>query len=263
MQPASPNGLRLTFAGSAALVTGASSGIGRACALMLASAGLEVLALDRDDRVEQTAAEIAEAGGRAVAIVADVTDEPAVSAALALVDAQGLAHVVNCAGVHGQHSFDDITHDEWQRVLEVNLMGVFGVTRAAAPWLRAHGSGSVVNITSVEAHRVVALVNPDAVPHYAASKAAVEMLTRTTAHTLASDNIRVNAVAPGFIATPMALGNHGGDGAEFPAPAASHALIKRYADPAEVASAIAFLLSDAASYITGTTLAVDGGYLSL
>jgi NAD(P)-dependent dehydrogenase (short-subunit alcohol dehydrogenase family) len=104
-------------------------------------------------------------------------------------------------------------------------------------------------------------VNPDATPHYAASKAALDMLTRSMAHALATDAVRVNAVAPGFVATRMTRADHGA--ADLPGPAATHALIKRYADPAEVAAAISFLLSDAASFITGATLRVDGGYLTL
>jgi NAD(P)-dependent dehydrogenase (short-subunit alcohol dehydrogenase family) len=255
---ASDRRLSLTFRGSTALVTGAASGIGHATVEMLGSAGLRVIAVDRDPSVQQAAEDWASRGLDVVSFVVDIVDEAMVTAGLAELAPDDLAYVVNCAGIHGQYSFDDIPVAEWRRVLDVNLLGAFAVTRAAARWLRPTGHGAVVNVTSVEAHRVVALINPDATPHYAASKAGLDMLTRSMAHALAGDCVRVNAVAPGFVATPMTRGNHAATA--LPETAAAHSLIKRYADPAEVAAAISFLLSDAASFITGTTLRVDGGF---
>ena len=251
----------LHYRGHTALVTGAASGIGRATAERLASTGIRVIMVDRDPELEQVVGELVASGRDAVALSLDIVEEAGVSEGLERVGAEGLAYVVNCAGVHGQFSFDDITTDEWHRVLDINLLGAFAVTRAAARWMRECGSGAVVNITSVEASRVVALINPVAVPHYAASKAALEMLTRSMAHALAPDAIRVNAVAPGFVSTPMSRGNHATAG--FPAQAASRTLIQRYAVPDEIAAAVCFLLSDEASFITATTLNVEGGYLSV
>jgi 3-oxoacyl-[acyl-carrier protein] reductase len=247
--------LPLTFSGRAALVTGAASGIGRATAELLASAGLRVVAADLSDGVHEAAESI---DGDVVALRVDSTDEAAVAVGLEAAGLDGLSYVAACAGIHQQRSVADITAEEWRQVLDVNLWGAFAATRAATPWLRRNG-GAVVNVTSLEASRVVALVNPDAVPHYAASKAALEMVTRSQAHALATYGVRVNAVAPGFVATPMTEGNHGGT-ARLSDPARDRTLIKRFAAPDEVAWAIGFLLSDAASYITGTTLAVDGGY---
>lgn len=252
----SSSALALTFRGDAALVTGAASGIGRACVDALVSAGLRVIALDRDESV----AEVTQSHpvGAVDAIASDVTNEDRMSEALSHVNTNGLAYVVNCAGVHGQFSFDTITADEWHRVLDINLLGAFWASRAAVPHLRATGFGAIVNITSIEARQVVALINPDATPHYAASKAALAMLTQSMAHSLARDNIRVNAVAPGFTSTPMAHGNHGAT--DLAPQAADRMLIKRYATTREIAEPVAFLLSDSASYITATTLAIDGGF---
>ena len=252
--------LPLRFRGETAVVTGAASGIGRACVDLLSAGGLRVVSIDRDEVVRDLAHQWREHGRDVTGCVADVVDESAVSEALNEANAEGLAYAVNCAGIHGQVSFDQITLDEWRRVLDVNLLGAFAASRAAVGWMRRTGFGSIVNVTSTEARHVVALVNPEAVPHYAASKAALEMLTRSMAHSLAGDDIRVNAVAPGFTATPMTAGNHGAH-ALVPE-AQARQLIKRLAEPTEIASAVAFLLSDNASYITASTLAVDGGFMS-
>ena len=255
-----PHELPLRFRGDAAMVTGAASGIGRACVEVLSQAGLQVIGVDRDEAIHDWAARWRDEGRDVTAVCVDIVDESAVGEALASVNPSGLAYAVNCAGIHGQVSFDDITLDQWRRVLDVNLLGAFAASRAAVAWMRAVGFGSIVNVTSTEAQHVVALVNPDAVPHYAASKAALEMLTRSMAHALAGDAIRVNAVAPGFTATPMTTGNHGA--VELAPEAQARQLIKRFADPEEVVAAIAFLLSDNASFITASTLAVDGGFMS-
>ena len=251
----------LHFTGAAALVSGAASGIGRATAHRLAATGMRVIMVDRDPELDRVVDALVLEGRDVVALRLDIVDEDAVAAGLERVGADGLAYVVNCAGVHGQASFDDITMAEWRRVLDINLLGAFAVTRAAATWMRESGGGAVVNITSVEARRVVALVNPDATPHYAASKAALEMLTRSMAHALAPDSIRVNAVAPGFVSTPMSRGNHATAG--FPEQAASRTLVKRYAEPDEIAAAVSFLLSDEARFITASILDVEGGFLSV
>ena len=249
------------FAGDAALVTGAASGIGKATATALHAAGLQVLVLDRDGAA---AADVcAELGERAACREADIADPAQTEAAVtALVGDGTLSYVVNCAGIHQPAGVDELTAGDWTRMLNVNLVGAFNVSRAAARHLRSAPGAAIVNITSVESTRVVALVNPHATPHYAAAKAGLEMLTKSLAHEFAPAGIRVNAVAPGPVETPMVHGAHSG-ATGLPPAFASHLMIKRYARPAELAAAICFLLSDAASYITATTLNVDGGYTAL
>ena len=250
-----------TYAGDTALVTGAASGIGRATAATLASAGLTVLLLDRDG--DGAIAAAAELGPECRAEAADVADERQVAGTVTrLLGDRRLSYVAHCAGIHQRVEPASLTAEDWSRMLSVNLVGAFNIARACLPHLRAAPSPSIVNVTSVEACRVVALVDPHSTPHYAAAKAGLDMLTKNLAHEYATDGIRVNAVAPGPVATPMTAGAHGGN-AELPAAFASHLLIKRYARPEEMAAVICFLLSDAASYITATTVVADGGYTAL
>jgi NAD(P)-dependent dehydrogenase (short-subunit alcohol dehydrogenase family) len=172
-----------------------------------------------------------------------------------------LSYVAHCAGIHHSAGAGELNADDWSRMLGVNLVGAFNVARACAAHLRSAPGPAIVNVTSVEAARVIALINPHATPHYAAAKAGLEMLTRSLAHEFAPDGIRVNAVAPGAVDTPMMRGDHGR--VPLARAFADHLLIKRYARPAEIAAAICFLLSDSASYITATTLTVDGGFTAL
>jgi len=255
---APPRSLPFSFTGEVALVTGAASGIGAATTELLAGAGLQVLALDRTP-VSRT--ETGGAAGSVTTVTADITDEAGLDEVIrAHVGDAGLSYLANCAGIHAQSGFDDAAVTDWRRILDVNLVGAFTVTRVVSPWLRRAPAAAVVNVTSLEAHRVVALVNPDPALHYAASKAGLEMLTRGLARTLAGDGVRVNAVAPGVVATPMALGNHHNPDGAIPKQLKARIPLQRYASAAEIASSIAFLLSDQAAYITGSTLLVDGGF---
>jgi NAD(P)-dependent dehydrogenase (short-subunit alcohol dehydrogenase family) len=251
----------LAFAGDTALVTGAASGIGKATALALGAAGLRVLLLDRDaDAAVKVRAELG-AGHRCGA--ADIADPDQTERAVAdLTRDLPLSYVAHCAGIHQSAGTADLTASDWSRMLGVNLTGAFNVARSCAGRLRAAPAPAIVNVTSIEARRVIALANPHATPHYAAAKAGLEMLTRSLAHEFAPDGIRVNAVAPGLTDTPMTRSDHG-TGPELAPAFAAHLLIKRYARPAEIAAAICFLLSDSASYITATTLTVDGGFTAM
>jgi NAD(P)-dependent dehydrogenase (short-subunit alcohol dehydrogenase family) len=248
------------FAGDTALVTGAASGIGKATAEALGAAGLRVLLLDRD--AAAGADVCARLGEQARFHPADVADQGQTERAITvLAGGRPLSYVAHCAGIHHSAGAGELNADDWSRMLGVNLVGAFNVARACAVHLRPAPGPAIVNVTSVEAARVIALINPHATPHYAAAKAGLEMLTRSLAHEFAPDGIRVNAVAPGAVDTPMMRGDHGR--VPLARAFADHLLIKRYARPAEIAAAICFLLSDSASYITATTLTVDGGFTAL
>ncbi|MDZ7884005.1 MAG: SDR family oxidoreductase [Mycobacterium sp.] len=140
----------------------------------------------------------------------------------------------------------------------MDLVGAYNVLEVLTPALRQASPAAVVNITSIEAHRVIALSNPDPTPHYAASKAGLHMLTQSAARALAGDNVRVNSVSPGFVATAMAAAHGSTD--QLPTALESRRPAGRFADPADIAHAVAYLLSDQASYVTGADLRVDGGF---
>jgi glucose 1-dehydrogenase/3-oxoacyl-[acyl-carrier protein] reductase len=250
------------FDGKIAFITGAGHGIGRATALRLASEGAAVLAMDlRGLTAASVAREIREAGGRAEGVEGDVRDRDAIRRALdaALASFGSVTHLVNNAGLVTMHGLMELTEERWDRVMDVNLKGMFLVTQIVAPAIVAAGGGAVVNLSTVESEVVVAS-GPHCQPHYSASKGGVKMLTKALAHELGPSNIRVNSVAPGGVNTGFA----GGDltAPEAMAFLAPRQIIKRPCEPEEVAAAIAFLLSDDASYITGTQLAVDGGWLA-
>jgi NAD(P)-dependent dehydrogenase (short-subunit alcohol dehydrogenase family) len=246
-------GLALTYAGTTAVVTGAAGGIGAATAQVLLDAGLIVLCLDR---VLPTGA--GDADGRRRCAVADVTDADGIGSVLDdLLAGDDLDYTVNCAGLLQETGYAGVSGEDWLRTLDVNLVGAYRVMEAAR--IRIGGAGgAVVNVTSIEAERVVALSNPDPNPAYAASKAGLAMLTRTAGRALAARNVRVNSISPGFVATAMAATH--GDGAALPAALAPRVPLGRFASASEIAGVISFLLSDQAAYITGTDLRVDGGF---
>lgn len=250
-------------AGRSAVVTGAGSGIGRATAKRLAGEGAAVAVLDLDPaRSSATAEEITGAGGQAVAVAVDVSDRPGVRSALAEVASAvgGINYLVNNAGIVTMSSFEETTDEEWAKVMGVNAHGVFIVTQEALPYLRRSGPGAaVVNLSTIEAEVVVSSGGSCQV-HYNASKGAVKMLTKALAAELSRDGIRVNAVAPGPIATGFAPGVDHND-PSVRAFMDQRLLVKRSGTPEDVAAAISFLLSADASYITGVQLPVDGGWL--
>jgi len=237
-----------------ALVTGAARGIGLATAKRFLADGWRVALLDIDgENLQRTFAALARPEAT-IAITCDVADPPSVARALATVARKfgRLDALINNAGIAIFKPILDVTYEDWSRVLAVNLTGPFLCAQAAAPLMRDSGGGSIVNITSISGLRASTLRTA-----YGTSKAGLAHLTQQQAVEFAPLNIRVNAVAPGPVDTAMAKVVHTPD-----IRAAYHDAIplNRYGLETELAEAIFFLCSDRASYITGQTLAVDGGF---
>ncbi|ORA27278.1 SDR family NAD(P)-dependent oxidoreductase [Mycobacterium aquaticum] len=246
-----------------ALVTGAGSGIGRAIAERLAGQGARVACVDVDHvRAKETADSIAESGGQSLALAADVRDREAVAAALeaTATEWQRFDYLVNNAGLITMSSLEDLTDDEWDLVLDVNLKGVYITTQLAVPYFRKANRGAVVNLSTVEADVVVSSQGFAQV-HYNASKGGVKMLTKALAVELSRYNVRVNAIAPGPVPTNFLPGVDL-NSPEVLAVMDSRLLVKRLGRPDDMAAAVSFLLSDDASYISGVQLPVDGGWLT-
>ena len=236
------------------LVTGAASGIGLAIATMFRSEGADVAMLDRD--AERLAAEAVRLN--LPAFPADVADETAVTTAVqaAATALGGLDGIVNSAGIDLLKPFSDMTAPDWRRIMAVDLDGPFFVCAAALPFLRAAGHGTNVNIASGAALRPL-----EHRTAYCSAKAALVMFSKTLAVDLAPDNIRVNAICPGIIDTPLFRASF----ETAPNPDAELArimdryLIKRAGQPTDIAAAALFLTSTESAYMTGTAIAIDGG----
>lgn len=253
MQEMSP-GLK----GAVAVVTGAAQGNGRAIALGLAAAGARVACCDlQGESVSALAAEITAAGGEALGLTLDVTDAAACAAAAELV-AQGLgaaAILVNNAGIIRRTPPDAETFpQDWDAVMRVNATGTMQMIRAFLPQLRST-RGRIINLGSI-----MSVTAGPGLAAYAASKGAVLQLTKVLAHDLAPDGIRVNAIAPGVIETPMTEVTRADPDAigRFMA----HTPMRRPGRPEELVGPVLFLASEASSYMTGALLPVDGGYLA-
>jgi len=242
-----------------AIVTGASKGIGKGIATIFSREGASVVLTDWDEEAgKKTAEEIRRSGGDAFFLRCDVSDEEQVKAMiLATIAKYGRINVlVNNAGVGVYKTVLDATSEEWDRCLAVNLKGVFLCSKYAIPHIKAAGGGAIVNIASVHSYQNVGGTAP-----YAASKAGVVALTRVMAIDYGRDKIRVNAICPGWIDTPLIRNIF--DGAADPEKAKREVerrqILGRLGTPEEVGEAAAFLASDEASYITGASLMVDNG----
>ena len=253
--------IRFGLEGRAAIVTGGSQGIGEACARRLARDGAAVSIWDVDDARGQALAEALQAdGARAHYAHCDVSRKSDVDAALAatLATFGQVDALVNNAGIFKAAEFLDITEADWDAVIAVNLKGAFLVGQAVARAMKAAGrGGAIVNMSSVNG--VMAIPS---IASYNASKGGIDQLTRVMALSLVGLGIRVNAVAPGTIATELAK-NAVLTSEEAKARIMMRTPMKRLGEPAEIADAVAYLLSDAASYVTGEVLYVDGGRRTL
>ena len=246
-----------SLAGRVALVTGASSGLGEHFATVLASAGAKVVvAARRVDRLEALRARIVAAGGAAHAVAMDVTDRADVERAFAAGEAAlgPISICINNAGITDPAWFVKMREEQWRKIMDVNLDGVFHVGQEAARRMIAAGKGgSIVNVSSI-----VGLGAIKTLSAYAASKAAVIALTRTMALELARDKIRVNAIAPGYIATELNEAYWDTDGGKR---MIAHVPMQRLGSPEELDGPLLLLASDAGSFMTGSVLTVDGGHL--
>ena len=249
------NQISFGLKGRVCIVTGGAQGIGEACARRFAREGAKVVLADIDDaRGQAVAAEL-----QATYVHCDVGDKAQVDALVArTLQAHGRIDVlVNNAGIFKAADFLDITEADWDAVIDVNLKGSFLVGQAVAREIVKTGGGAIVNMSSVNGVMAIPTI-----ASYNASKGGINQLTRAMALSLADRGIRVNAVAPGTIATDLAqkavLGS-----AEARDRIMSRTPLRRLGDPAEIASVCAFLASDAASYMTGEVVVVDGGRLAL
>lgn len=247
--------MQFDFEDTTVVVTGGGSGIGRATATRFAKAGATVVIGDVDrDGAEETVARIESHGtGTAVCHELDVRDGAAVHDVVdATADEYGLDVIVNNAGVgHESADIEDVPDDDRDRVIDINVKGVWNGCHAAIPHLKTQGSGSIVNVASLAALRGL----PQQAA-YSLSKGAVLNFTRAIAAELGPAGVRANAVCPGLIETPL---TEDGIAEMDPEPNPSGIPVGRFGQPEEVADCIAFLASDAASYVSGHGLVIDGG----
>jgi NAD(P)-dependent dehydrogenase (short-subunit alcohol dehydrogenase family) len=254
------NRVHFGLEGRVVVITGGAQGIGEACARRLVQDGAAVALWDLADTAGQALAdELTRAGGQALYQRCNVAVKTEVDAALAATLARfgRLQGLVNNAGIFKAAPFLDITEADWDAVLDVNLKGSFLVGQAVARELVKTGGGAIVNMSSVNGTLAI-----PSIASYNASKGAINQLTRVMALALADQGVRVNAVAPGTIATELARS------AVLTSDEArlrilSRTPMKRLGEPHEIADVVAFLLSDAASYMTGEIVVVDGGRMTL
>jgi len=252
------NNASLSLAGKVAVVTGGTSGIGRAIVQGLAEAGADVVATSRRQaQVEETATDVEARGRRTVRVACDVTDRPSLEAARDLVlSALGRVDIlVNCAGRTKRQPTLDMDEADWRAILDTNLLGTLRACQVFGRPMLEQGNGRIVNIASLSSF--VALYE---VAAYSASKAAVASLTKSLALEWGPRGVNVNAIAPGVFPTDLnrALLEGTGRGQEFIA----RTPLRRFGRVEELAGAAVFLASDAASFVNGEVLVVDGGFLA-
>lgn len=248
-----------SLSGKNALITGASGGIGAALAIALAEAGAVVGVHGRSaDKVAETCRLVEDAGGRAFGLSGDLTsdDAPAILMADAMAALGSLDILVNCAGMNRRKPVIEVTPDDYETIMAVNLRSIFFLCQAAHRHLKAQGGGKIINISSINS-----LYGLGAVSVYGATKAGLAQLTRVMAVEWAADHIQVNAIVPGFIRTPLT------EGPLWGTPHRAEWLIERIplrrpGEPDELTGAALLLAGPASDYITGAAITVDGGFLA-
>lgn len=248
-----------------AIVTGAGQGIGKAIALELAKEGAKVVVSDiNQEHIDEAVKEIKKLGSDAIGIKADVSNSSEVGNMVkkTLEQFKTIDILVNNAGIYPFKPLTEITEDDWDKVLDVNLKGIFYCTKAVIQKMINQKSGNIINIASIDGAVVGGVIGFMGLVHYASSKGGVLGFTRAAAAELAQYGVRVNAIAPGAIETPTTKT------LIEKAPGAKEAMdkfiqfvpLKRMGKPEDIAKVAAFLASDDSSYITGQLIVVDGGY---
>ncbi len=245
--------------GRVAVVMGAGSGLGAGSARVLAGLGARVVCADLNtEGVDATVVEIVAAGGEAIGITADLSDKAAVAAALDAAEQHfgGLDIGVTTPGINIRKRVADFTDEEFDRIIELNLKGTFTFLQQASIRMAAQGSGTLIACSSMRA----VLVEPG-LSVYAATKAAIQQMVRGLASEVGPQNVRVNSIAPGVIDTPLTRPLR--EKPDFVKAYDEHTMLGRWGTADEVGAAVAFLASDASSYITGTNLPIDAGWVAI
>jgi NAD(P)-dependent dehydrogenase (short-subunit alcohol dehydrogenase family) len=248
--------------GKVAIVTGGGRGIGKGISQVLSREGAAVVIADLDlEHAEETAAELRAAGGKAIVRACDVTDAASAESVVAdtIREFGGVDILVNNAGVLGPRGWAEVTLDDWDTVLNVNLKGIWIMSRAVVPHFEARGGGKIVNTASIAGRNGGSIH-----PHYSASKAGAINLTQSLAQELGPKNINVNAVCPGLVRTPMmehlvGMLERAGRPRTVDPIIATACPLRREQTPEDIGMAVAFLASEDAKNITGQSLNVDGG----
>ena len=246
---------RFSVAGRTAIITGASSGIGAAIAEQFAADGADVVVCSREQgNVDPVAARINEGegdGGRALAVECDVRDREAVEALVAATvdEFGGVDVLVNNAGASFMASFEELSPNGWETIVDINLTGTFHCTQAVGPHMRENGGGAIINVASVAGQ-----MGSPYMSHYGAAKAGVINLTATLSFEWAEDDVRVNCIAPGFVATPGVESQMGVSADEI----RREEVKRRIGTAEEIADVAQFLASPASSYLVGETITARG-----
>ena len=249
--------LSLSLEGKVAIVTGSGRGIGQAIAIALASKGADIAVADVNPEVEKTVSEVQQLGRRAIGVITDITNREQVGNLVnrTVKELGTIDILVNNAGILRAGPFLELTEETWDKVMDTNLKGYFLCSQAAGRVMADKKRGTIVSLASIAAFKYAGISSV-----YCVSKAGVVMLTRSMAVELAPYNIRANAIAPGLVQTHMTRAVFGNQ--DWMGKWVNGIPLGRAAQPADMAKVVVFLASDAAGYITGQTIVVDGGELA-